>query len=369
MRLQRYRLFQHHGTFYVENVETKKQESLRTKNKPEALVLLAAKNEAARQPSLNLQIARTYLAASDPLMPKRTWQHVLDEIIKTKTGETQYRWTNVAKDKAMIPLLTQKLTETVAEDLFRVMQAGTVSTNVFLRRVHNFALDMNWLPWPVIPKKQWPKYRHAEKRAITWDEHFRIIEREANPERKAFYQLAWHLGASQGDLAHLHAEDIDWEDKVITFERMKLRGRNVGQMPQISFGPEVAMILRSLPSTGPLFPYLMTVRASDRATEFKQRCRGLGIEGITLHSYRYAWAERAKTTGYPERFAQVALGHNSKAVHRAYSRKALVTVPPLEEYERRHRHKKIISVDFKMEETPDLPGTSAAGELQPQAMP
>jgi len=109
MRLQQYRLFQHHGTFYVENVGTKKQESLRTKSRPEALVLLAAKNEAARQPALNLQIARTYLAASDPLMPKRTWQHVLDEIIKTKTGETQYRWINVAKDKAMIPLLNQKL--------------------------------------------------------------------------------------------------------------------------------------------------------------------------------------------------------------------------------------------------------------------
>jgi integrase len=53
-----------------------------------------------------------------------------------------------------------------------------------------------------------------------------------------------------------------------------------------------------------LFPYLSRVRASDRATEFKQRCKQLGIQGITLHSYRYAWAERAKTGGYPERFAQ-----------------------------------------------------------------
>ena len=53
-----------------------------------------------------------------------------------------------------------------------------------------------------------------------------------------------------------------------------------------------------------------------------------------MHSYRYAWAERAKVVGYPERFAQLALGHNSKAVHRTYSRKAQVTLPPLEEYER-----------------------------------
>ncbi|MCI0537862.1 MAG: hypothetical protein L0Z50_21825 [Verrucomicrobiales bacterium] len=61
----------------------------------------------------------------------------------------------------------------------------------------------------------------------------------------------------------------------------------------------------------------------------------MGIEGVSLHSYRYAWAERAKKAGYPERFAQEALGHNSAAVHRAYAKKAEVILPPLEEYERR----------------------------------
>jgi integrase len=57
--------------------------------------------------------------------------------------------------------------------------------------------------------------------------------------------------------------------------------------------------------------------------------------GVTLHSYRYAWAERARKAGYPERFAQEALGHNSKAVHRSYARRAQVTLPTLEEYERK----------------------------------
>jgi len=37
--------------------------------------------------------------------------------------------------------------------------------------------------------------------------------------------------------------------------------------------------------------------------------------------------------GYPERFAQEALGHNSKAVHRAYAKHALMKLPSLEEYE------------------------------------
>jgi hypothetical protein len=39
--------------------------------------------------------------------------------------------------------------------------------------------------------------------------------------------------------------------------------------------------------------------------------------------------------GYPERFAQEALGHNSKAVHRAYAKKALMKIPSLQEYEER----------------------------------
>jgi integrase len=75
------------------------------------------------------------------------------------------------------------------------------------------------------------------------------------------------------------------------------------------------------------------MRAGDRATEFKQRYAGLGVEGVALYSYRYAWAERAKTVGYPERFAQEALGHNSKAVHRAYAKRALMKIPSLEHYE------------------------------------
>jgi integrase len=101
----------------------------------------------------------------------------------------------------------------------------------------------------------------------------------------------------------------------------------------VHLGGEALNLFKDLPAEGPLFPYLSRVRAGDRATEFASRCRQLGIKGVTLHSYRYAWAERAKTVGYPERFAQEALGHNSKAVHRAYAKRALMKIPSLEDYE------------------------------------
>jgi hypothetical protein len=101
--------------------------------------------------------------------------------------------------------------ETEPDHFLRVLERGRVSTNVYLRRLHNFALDMGWLSWPVLPKKRWPKVEYGAKRAITREEHQRIVRREANPERRLYYELCWLLGGSQGDLAALNAGDIDWD--------------------------------------------------------------------------------------------------------------------------------------------------------------
>src|ERR1017187_8250223 len=218
------------------------------------------------------------------------------------------------------------------------LRAGKVSINAFLRKIHNFAVDMNWLPATVIPRRQWPAIHYKEKRAITLEEHQKIIAAEVNPERKTLYQLCWHLGASQDDIASLKGEDVDWTNGTVSFVRKK-----TGVPVLVHLGGEALNLFKDLPGEGPLFPYLSRVRAGDRATEFASRCRQLGIVGVTLHSYRYAWAERAKTVGYPERFAQEALGHNSKAVHRAYSKNAQVTLPPLEDYEKRAATAALIS--------------------------
>ena len=61
------------------------------------------------------------------------------------------------------------MVETQAADLLRVLKKGTVSTNVSLRRIHNFAVDMAWLPAAILPKKKWPKIVFPEKRAIRMD--------------------------------------------------------------------------------------------------------------------------------------------------------------------------------------------------------
>jgi hypothetical protein len=43
---------------------------------------------------------------------------------------------------------------------------------------------MNWLPWPLIPKRQWPAVEFKDKRAITWEEHQAIVARDVNGARK-----------------------------------------------------------------------------------------------------------------------------------------------------------------------------------------
>ena len=321
------------GTYYCVDKKTGRRYSLQTRKASDARQIVDAKNAAEHQPALNLQLARAYLAGSDSGMKSRTWQHAMETMVEEKHGSNQERWRRALPDPAFNRIRNQSIIDTKAEDLLKVLRAGTVSTNVFLRQIHNFCVDMNWLPWPLIPKRRWPAIRYKDRRGITAAEHDRIVERERNPELKAFYQMAWHLGASQSDLANLRAEDVDWQARIICFVRMKTRWRRQ-QPPQIRFGSEVEEILAGLPKSGPLFPKLAGWKEKHRAKEFKRRCVGLGIEGVTLHSYRYAWAERAMSAGYPERFAQLALGHNSKAVHRAYARNAQVTLPPLEEYER-----------------------------------
>lgn len=318
------------GLFYCVDSETGKRWSLKTHDRDAAEQIVLARNQSLRQPSLNLQIAKAYLAGTDNGVNTRTWQHAIEAVTNTKLGANKDRWQRVIKDVALAPLLPQVIIETKAEALLTALQAGTVSTNVFLRRLHNFCVDMNWLPWPLVPKRQWPAVKYKPKRAITREEHEQIIAAERNPERKALYQLCWHLGASQGDVANLKGEDVDWVNNTVAFVRKK-----TGVPVIIHLGSDALNILRDLPSEGPLLPYLAQVRAGDRATEFGQRCRQLGIKGVTLHSYRYAWAERAKVAGYPERFAQEALGHNSQAVHRAYAKRALVKIPSLQEYEER----------------------------------
>ena len=133
-------------TFYCVDTSTGKRTSLRTTSAEAAQQIVEARNNAERQPVLNLQIAKAYLAGTDNGIATRTWQQAIESLTNTKQGANQHRWRTAARDKAFIPLMPRIIIETPGELLLKVLQAGKVSTNVFLRRLHNFCVDMNWLP-------------------------------------------------------------------------------------------------------------------------------------------------------------------------------------------------------------------------------
>ncbi|MBI1178738.1 hypothetical protein GC207_14995 [bacterium] len=173
---QRYRMYRRQGgVFYATDRQTGIRTSLKTSDPETARRLLQARNEAQHQPIINRQIARAYLAVGDEEICRRTWGVVMAEIIKTKQGETQHRWRTAAKDKAFDLIRDLPLFETNAQHFLKVLEKGKVSTNIYLRRIHNFALDIGWLPWPVLPKRKWPAFQFKPKRAITIEEHRAIV--------------------------------------------------------------------------------------------------------------------------------------------------------------------------------------------------
>src|SRR5262245_21130067 len=125
------------GMFYCYDSLTGKRSSLGTKDSDEAELLVHAKNQAIRQPALNLNIAKAYLAGSDTGVPTRTWQNALDAIIETKKEETKKRWQRAAKEQPFDLIRHRVIIETQAEHLLSVLRSGTVSTNVHLRKLHN----------------------------------------------------------------------------------------------------------------------------------------------------------------------------------------------------------------------------------------
>jgi integrase len=251
------------GVYYLKNKDTGEQTSLKTHDKAEALRLLVAHNDALNQHHFNLALARVYMNGADPKLGTRTWQEVMEHIVERKKGETCRRWEVAIKDKNLDCIRHLPVAETRPEHFDRALADGKVSTNVYLRRIHNHALSMEWLLKSVIPRPQWPRPVYKDKRAITAAEHAAIVAHEVNTERRDFYELLWHTGASQTDAAYLTPEDIDWAAHTLSYTRKKLKSRGTAiKPPLIRLGAEVVTILKRRPQTGPLFPYLVLVLAS-----------------------------------------------------------------------------------------------------------
>ena len=183
----KYTLFRRGGIYYSQDTATGQQKSLRTRDETEALQLINARNEAHRQPVLNLHLARAYLTASDPAFVERTWQSVMEQLQSRGKDSSRERYANVFKSSAFDGLRHKKLLETTADDFLAVFKDGKVSIVCFLKRLHNFAVNLGWIAVPIVAPYLWPKYEPKDRRGITRDEHESILPVKRKPSGNCFW--------------------------------------------------------------------------------------------------------------------------------------------------------------------------------------
>ena len=191
----------------------------------------------------------------------------MQAIIHHGRESTRARYVRAMKDPVLGRLKARRLIETTSNDLLAVINAGTRSTSYYLKRLHNFAVGWGWLPGPIIPNKVWPSIKWNERRAVSAEEHGRIVAAETNAERRKYYELLWLIGASQSDAANLRADQIDWSSRVLRYQRAKLKS---GAPPAcVAIGPKLEALLRELPTEGPLFPAFAALPSKERAIVFR----------------------------------------------------------------------------------------------------
>ena len=119
------------------------------------------------------------------------------EFCANKKESSRLRLTRAVSRPAFNFIRNRRLVETTAEDFFAVIKSGGVFTRHILRCLHNLALGMGWILAPVIPPKRWPKIKKKHRRAITLEEHQRILQNENNAERKLYYEILMPSQSSQ----------------------------------------------------------------------------------------------------------------------------------------------------------------------------
>ncbi len=202
----RFNLFRRAGVFYTEDTQTGKQTSLRTRDETEAKSLLNARNEAQRQPVLNLHLA-TLPTSTRPATMYLSGTAGRPSWINCRRAAGMAAAQSVTPAVSGRSVLTPCATKmagsvTNADDFFAVFKDGKVSIVYFLKRLHNFALSLGWIALPVVAPYLWPKYEAKERRGITPDEQQNILAIEKKAEWKLFLELLWETGAAQGDARH-----------------------------------------------------------------------------------------------------------------------------------------------------------------------
>lgn len=322
-----YRLWNRKGVWYACNRQTAKPQSLQTRNESEAHERLNVLNRGAvgRQEARAKMGFWAKMAGYDHT--DKTWQDAMDSCAGRSHLDpaTSKRLASCFRSKRFDKLRIKRICETLPDDLDELLACGKPSIVKNLRTLHTEAVRRRLLYSPLIHPRQVRVMRLKDPRATTIEEHQRIMDRAKTEERRLYYQLLWHTGASQSDCANFRAEDFCKVRRDLHYNRAKTANEC-----RLEFTQEVFALLDQLPKRGFLFPSIQKESESQRGTVFRRACGSLQINGITLHSYRYAFAERCRLNGITVEEAMAAMGLKSFAVYHSYAKGAKIICRPVD---------------------------------------
>jgi hypothetical protein len=229
-------LYRRRGTYYLQDARTGKQQSLETKDRKTAARLLEIKRQTVADPGFNHYPLKTCLSTQDPQLSKRTWRTVMDQMQTHGRESSRDRCARAVQSAAFDRLRELKLIETSAGDFLTILTGGKVSVQHYLKRLHNLALGLGWLAFPVLAPRLWPKTQFKPKRAITAKEHQQILAAEKNLERNLqFYKKRFEadshrpmMVSSAGSIVHRTNEECPIRALQERIELLEVQKKSIG---------------------------------------------------------------------------------------------------------------------------------------------
>jgi hypothetical protein len=124
-----------------------------------------------------------------------------------------------------VRILDLPLVETRAEHILAALRAGTISTNVVLRRPHDFVLGVGWLLAPLLPLKRWLRVPYKPTRANPPSSNRRWGRRTA-PTEPSNYEK--HPGIEENRSGYVGSSGLrQMADRVDVDYRLTLGGQIV----------------------------------------------------------------------------------------------------------------------------------------------
>src|ERR1041384_1501791 len=109
------------GVYYLQDSETRKQESLKTRDAAQARRLRDARNCAHQQPALSAELGIAYLSAIDPKAGTRTWEVVFTEFASHGGASSQLRRSRAVKASSFDIIRIKKILTTTGDEFRAVL--------------------------------------------------------------------------------------------------------------------------------------------------------------------------------------------------------------------------------------------------------